>query len=175
MDLGQYGFRYDPMKWAQAADALDGAWVRTMVLKRPKDGDEATLAKECDRLFARQEADGHIGEETHSALMRLLDLGCPPESPEFQRALKAMHDKAVGEEGRLKGYELHIACRAGWRDADELRKATEKWDEEVGEINFWHACPWSGEVHLQALWAGREYAEVMPTIERGLSILRDHL
>jgi len=175
MDLGQYGFRYDPMKWAQAADALDGAWVRTMVLKRPKDGDEATLAKECDRLFARQEADGHIGEETHSALMRLLDLGCPPERPEFQRALKAMHDKAVEEEGRLKGYELHIACRAGWRDADELRKATEKWDEEVGEINFWHACPWSGEVHLQALWAGRDYAEVMPTIERGLSIMRDHL
>jgi len=48
--------------------------------------------------------------------MRLLDLGCSPTRPEFRRALQAMHDKKVEEEGLLKGYELNIACRAGWLD-----------------------------------------------------------
>jgi hypothetical protein len=49
------------------------------------------------------------------------------------------------------------------------------WNDEVAKINFWHACPWSGEVHLQALWAGREHYNVMPTIELGLTTMRDHL
>ncbi|MDP6361173.1 MAG: hypothetical protein QF473_39030, partial [Planctomycetota bacterium] len=170
-----HGFRYDPMKWAESADSLDGAWVRTMLLKQPKEGDAAIIAEECDRLFAQQTVDSQNGKETHNSLMRLLDLGFPIERPEFQRALTAMHDKAVEDEGHLKGYELHIACRAGWKDVDELKKAVEKLNEEVGKLNFWHACPWSGEVHLQMLWAGRAHADVLPTIERGLTIMRDHL
>lgn len=170
-----YGFRYDPMEWANTADTLDGAWVRTIVLKQPKEGDEATIGKECDRLFARQTADGHIGEGTVGALMRLLDLGCPPDRPEFQKAVKAMHDKVIADQGVLMVYELHLACRAGWKDIDELKEATETWNEKVAKIDFWDACPWSGEVHLQMLWASREHADVMPTIERGLTIMRDHL
>jgi hypothetical protein len=175
MDLGSYGFRHDPMRWAASADGLDAAWVRTLALTQPNPGDRAVIAEEIERIFARQRPDGHIGEETHAALMRLLDLGCPPARPEFQRALKAMHDKQVEEQGHLKDYGLHIACRAGWRDADELKGAMQRWVEEVERLNFWHACPWTGEVHLQGLWAGREYADVMPTIERGLTIMADHL
>ena len=175
MGLGSYGFRHDPMEWAASADGLDAAWVRTVVLETPKPADAEVITKEIARIFAQQTPEGHIGNETHSALMRLLDLGCSPAKPEFQRALKAMHDRKVAEDGILKGYELHIACRAGWTDGDELKKATKKWKEEVEELNFWHACPWSGEVHLQALWAGREHENVMQTVERGLTIMRDHL
>ena len=47
------------MKGALAAEGLDGAWVRTIVLAPPK-------------------PDGHIGSETHSALMRLLDWAGAP-------------------------------------------------------------------------------------------------
>ena len=73
-----HGFRCDPMKWADSADTLAGAWVRTVLLKTPKEGDGAILRRERDRLFAMQTEDGHIGENTVGALMRLLDLGCPP-------------------------------------------------------------------------------------------------
>jgi len=171
----EYGFRCDPMEWAKTADTLDGAWVRTMVLEEPKEGDEVIIQKECDRLLAQQAVDSQNGKETHNSLMRLLDLGYPPGKPESQEALKAMHDKAIEEGGLLAGYELHIACRAGWPERDELRRATEKANEELASVDFWGACPWSGEVHLQALWAAREYADVMPAIERGLTIMRDHL
>ena len=170
-----HGFRYDPMKWAESADTLDGAWVRTMVLGQPKEGDGAIIQEECDRLVAQQTDDGHLGEGTVGALMRLLDLGCPPDRPEFQKALKAMHDKVIADQGVLMVYELHLACRGGWPDKDELKAAAETWNEKVAKLNFWHACPWSGEVHLQMLWAAREYANVMPTIDRGLTVMRDNL
>ena len=170
-----YGFRYDPVKWAESADTLAGAWVRTIVLKAPKEGDAAILQTECDRLLAPQSDDGRIGDNTEGALMRLLDLGCPLEKPEFRRALKAMHAKAGEDDGRFGVYALHVACRAGWAERDELKQATARLAEDVGKLNFWHACPWSGEVHLQALWAAREHADVLPALERGLTTMRDHL
>lgn len=178
---GFYGFEnvapdvQDLMEWVQSTDTLDGAWVRTMVLGHPWEGDKAIIRKECDRLFAQQTADAHIAENTAGALMRLLDLGCPTERPEFQKALEAMHDKAIANEGRLGVYALNVACRAGWEDRDELKQATERCKEEVEKLNFWHACPWSGEVQLQALWAAREHADVLPPIQRGLTTMRDHL
>ena len=170
-----YGFRHDPMEWAQSTDTLDGAWVRTMILEQPKEGDDAIIAKECDRLFAKQAADSPDGGETPGILMRLLDLGFPPDRPEFQTAMKAMHAKATEDGARLRVYELNVACRAGWQDADELQRAAEASLAEAATLSFWDACPWSGEVHLQALWAARDHADVMPTIERGLTIMRDHL
>jgi len=175
MSLMSYGFRHDPMEWADSASGLDGAWVRTIVLEQPRPADKGIIAGEIARILAGQRPDGHIGEETHSALMRLLDLGCSPQKPEFQKALEAMRSSKVEEDGYLNGYELNIACRAGWEDADELNEATAKWIEEVDKLNFWHACPWSGEVHLQALWAARAYGGVMATIERGLTTMSDHL
>ena len=177
MDLGSYGFKYDPMNWAMTADSLDAAWVRTQILVRPDPGDAAIINEETARIFARQKRDGHIGDDdgTSGGLMRLLDLGCSPERPEFQGALKAMHDRALEENGHLKGYELHVACRAGWKDTGELKKAVRQWEQEVEDLDFWSACPWGGEVHLQALWAGREYGNVMKTVECGLATMREHL
>ena len=177
MDLGRHGFRQDPMEWVRSAGGLHAAWVRSIVLGQPKSKDADIVAAEIERILAQQKPDGHIGrdEQTPGALMRLLDLGCPPDRPGFQRALRAMHDKAVAEDGRLNVYELHIACRAGWPDRDELKASAEALNKAVAELDFWGACPWSGEVHLQALWAAREHADVIPTIERGLTIMRDHL
>jgi len=175
MDLGSYGFRHDPMQWALSADSLDGAWVRTAVLKQPKPGDADIMSAEIGRIFARQKADGHIGDNTAGALMRLLDLGCAPEKPELRRALGSMCDQQIQEHGELKCYELNIACRAGWQDGDGLRKAMANWNEEFENIDFWGACPWSGEVQLQTLWSGREHADVTENVERALVTMRDHL
>ena len=99
MDLGNHGFKHDPMQWAMTADGLDAAWVRTSVLEQPKPRDAKIITEEIERILARQKPDGHIGEHTHGSLMRLLDLGCPPAKPEFQKALKAMHDTQVEEDG----------------------------------------------------------------------------
>lgn len=177
MDLGTYGFRDDPVEWARSADSLDAAWVRALVLGQPKPSDEAIITDEIERIFAQQKPNGHIGddEQTPGALMRVLDLGCEADRPELGRALTAMHDRKVEEDGVLRGYELNIACRAGWENTNELKEAVAKWNDEVAKLNFWHACPWSGEVHLQALWAGRDYDNVIPTVERGLTTMRDHL
>ena len=115
MDLDRYGFRHDPMEWARSDGGLHAAWVRSMVLEQPEPQDAAILTAQIARILGQQNPDGHIGgdEQTPGALMRLLDLGCPPGEPDFKRALKAMHDKAVAQDGRLSVYELHIACRGG--------------------------------------------------------------
>ncbi|MBT7301325.1 MAG: hypothetical protein HN849_17515, partial [Victivallales bacterium] len=133
MDLGRYGFRHDPMEWARSDDSLHAAWVRSIILGQPKPEDADIVAVEIGRILAQQKPDGHIDgdEQTPGALMRLLDLGWPADRPEFQRALTAMHDKAVAEDGRLKVYELHIACRAGWPDRDELKASAEALNEMV--------------------------------------------
>ena len=170
MDLGKYGFKHDPMQWALSAGGLDAAWVRTMVLEQPKPGDADVMAAEITRIFAQQSPAG-----SHTALMRLLDLGCSAAEPAFQEGLEAMRDKKVEEDGYLKGYELNIACRANWKNTGELKAATAQYTEEVSGIDFWHACPWSGEVHLQTLWSARDHGDVMPTLERGLVTMRDHL
>ncbi len=176
MDLGEYGFRHDPMAWATSANSLDAACVRAQVLQQPEPADSRIIEEEVQQIFSQQQPDGHIGEATAGALWRLLDLGCPTERPEFQRALKAMRDRHVDEDGSLKGsYGLNVACRGGWADTDELKDAVTKTLNEVETLNFWEACPWHGQNLMQILWSGREHQNVMPAVERGLITMRDHL
>ena len=171
MDLGTYGFRYDPMAWAMSSDNLAAAWVRTRVLEKPKSGDPGIIEKEIQRAFSQQQPDGYLGEESHGVLWRLLDLGCAADRPEFRNALKAMYERQG-----LEGYNLNVACRAGWENADELKQAVAEmkaqWDESA---DFWGACPWHGQNFMQILWAGREHQDVAETVERNLIVMRGHL
>lgn len=163
MDTGVYGFRQDPMEWAASADSLDGARVRTHVLQQPNPGDSAIIEEEIQRIFSSQNPEHE--------LWRLLDLECPTERPEFQKAFKTMLDS----DDPLEAYNLNIACRAGWENTDALKGAMVKTQTQVESLNFWEACPWHGQNFLQILWAGRQHHDVIATVERGLTIMRDHL
>jgi len=54
----QYGFRVDPMMWINESDSVQAAQVRALLLNKPKDGDDAILAAEVDRILATQNPDG---------------------------------------------------------------------------------------------------------------------
>ena len=175
MDLGVYGFRHDPMLWALSANTLDGAWVRTRVLEQPRPEDAGAIDAEVDRIYRGLTPKGDFGEMTHGRLVRLLDLGCAIDDPRFHRALTAMCAACVAEHGQLWDYALTVACRAEWADRGALADALSAYEAHVKGLNFWHACPWTGEVQLQVLWAGREIHDSSATIEQGLATLRGNL
>lgn len=71
------------------------------------------------------------------------------------------------------GYILHVV--RGGATLANCGQRFQEWTKEVEELDFWRACPWTGEVHLHGLWAGREHGDVMPLIDGDLATKGDRL
>lgn len=172
MDIPRYGFRHDPRAWMDGAATLQAAQVRTVLLRTPLPGDDEILGSEIDGILATQTDTGSLGDNTAGRLIRLSRLGCSPERPAVQRAVAAMCRDDRGEEGLLGPYEIQAAA---WgmgscvdeRSASLLTASVEALASQVMELDFWCACPWTGEVHLQGLLSGCQYADVAPALDRG--------
>lgn len=175
MATPDYGFRLDPMAWMESAGTVQAAQVRTVLLGRPLPGDDEMLRQEMATILDTQDDGGALGDNTAGRMIRLQRLGCPPQRPEIQRAVAAMCRDGRNDEGLLGPYEIQAAVWAGHDDAPLLIRSVQALAEQVMELDFWCACPWTGEVHLQGLWSGRQYADVSAAVERGLQIMCDSL
>ena len=166
-----HGFRHDPMEWLSASRSVEAAQIRCDIIGAPQLGDDARLASEVERILATQAPDGSLGEETHGTLIRLHRLGCSPEREEVQRAVAFMCRRGIEERGALNSYELQVATRTGWEDPEGLRRSAQVLADEVACLDFWSMCPWTGEVHLQGLWAVRHLVDVETLLGHGLQTL----
>jgi len=75
----------------------------------------------------------------------------------------------------VRAYAVEAACLAGWGNVDELKRWTEAAAAEWMTLDPWAACPWHGGVQLAILWSAREYADVMPAVERLLSFILEQV
>jgi hypothetical protein len=182
----RYGFRHDPMKFVRDDRTLESARVRTFVFEQPKNGDAKIIQAKIDELLAEQREDGSFGEtskETGERLLRLLELGLPPERVEVERGVEALlRQKRAGQnanewvekEGALSVYALHALCLLGRSDLPEVQFSLNWYVEHPEEWNdAWQGCPWTPEVFWSGLWAGREFVEVEATINDGLRRLAE--
>jgi len=175
METHGYGFRLDPMAWIDSAGTIQAAQVRTVLLGRHLPGDTELLQREIQDILGSQDANGALGDNTAGRLIRLQRLGCSPDRAEVQRAVGAMCRDDGNDDGLLGPYEIQAAVWGGHDDADLLGRSVQALIDQVMELDFWCACPWTGEVHLQGLWSGRQYADVSAALERGLQVMRDAL
>ena len=94
MDNGQltYGFRCDPMEWAEESCELQAALVRKQVLGRPRESDETIIQAGIEEILDEQGDKGNLSDDendigaTGVRFLRLLKFGCPSDRPEIQRA-----------------------------------------------------------------------------------------
>ena len=175
METPRFGFRLDPMAWIDSAGTVQAAQVRTVLLGRHLPGDTELLRQEIDGILATQDGSGALGDNTAGRLIRLERLGCAPDHPVVQRAATAMCRDDRNDDGLLGPYEIQAAVWSGHDDADLLSRSVQALAEQVMELDFWCACPWTGEVHLQGLWSGRQRADVAAALERGLRVMGDAL
>ena len=166
----KYGFRYDPMKWVETNTSPEAAQLRTFVLKTPQPGDGELLKKEIDRIFAKQKEDGSIGKDTHGLLARAIEFGCPVDRPEVRRAADFIAKSKLDEDGALGIYRLRALCMSGRYHA-ELRDASLRILAERCKEGVRGGCPWSPQVHLEALWAGRKFVDMKAALDAGLAWL----
>jgi hypothetical protein len=177
--MTEYGFRYDPMKFVESDDGLQGAQLRTFLFDCPREGDAAVLKNEIDGVLAEQKEDGSFGDSsksTGSHLLKLLRLGIDRERDEVKRAADAIlrqmragqnADEWYEKDKVLSIYALHALCLLDRGDEPEVPHSL-KWLAENPEE--WNradcGCPWTPEVFWSALWAGRE---VYPPAEEAVN------
>jgi len=175
-----YGFRYDPLRFAENSDSLQAALVRTVVLKQPGPGDTEQIEARFLETFSKQRPDGSLDDPhdqgvlaaTGEQLLCLLEMGCSPDRPEMKRAIAAIH-KAVEElEGERRAtiscYTLRALCMLGMTDLPPVKASLLRSAAEI-ESTLGGGCPWTPFVQLNALWAGRDVADVSEAIEKTLA------
>ena len=64
-----YGFRHDPVAFAERSPSLQAAMVRRLVLASPKPGDERILAQRIQVILADQQPDGALSNHELHALL----------------------------------------------------------------------------------------------------------
>ena len=183
-----HGFRRDPMTFVANDTSRQGALVRTLVFKEPKEGDAALIQARIDEILAEQRDDGSFGDtskETGERLLRLLQRGFPSDSPEVERGVEALlRQKRAGQnanewvekEGALSIYALHALCLLGRSDIPEVGFSLTWYVEHPDEWNDpWKGCPWTPEVFWTALWAGRDIVDTVPTIKAGMRRLAESM
>ena len=161
-----YGFRYDPLEWLVGSRSVQAAQIRTCVLDAPNRGDKTILAGEIDRILTSSS----LGD---GELIRLSRLGCSPTRRQVKKALKSQHSES--ESTVTVGiYGLQTAYWAGCRSTSVQRSAEELL-ADVMKMDFGGGCPWSGQVHLQGLWAIRDLVNISGALEHGLRIVLDSI
>ena len=172
----QYGFRVDPMKWADADETLQGALVRTLILEKPKAGDKALIEKEIKGILARQKPDGTIAhpresdrDATEGQLQRLLDMGYSPKRPEVQKAVAAIEQKIQKlppkKQNNLGCGTLCVLAALGKTDHPAVKTSFEN-KARAAVRHPGHGCPWADQIHFMTIWAGRNAADIGPQLDR---------
>ena len=175
----RYGFRYDPMKWVNSDPGVDAALVRRNVFKQSLEGDHEVLEARIEELLAEEREKGwEEGEE--GKLNALLDLGCPPDRPEYRDVLDRFCAQHVMASTRRPWFHqeaptLCAAIRAGWQQGDEPKAMLARLVKEVNGDHLADCDPWAWHRTFEALWAGRHLVDVMPLIEGLLTYLRDNV
>jgi len=136
----KYGFRRDPMKWANEDGSFQAALVRAQALKSPKPGDKEILEAKIKEAVAKQKEEGKPNP------MRLVDLGCSPARAEVRQALDAMCREQLKAKGHLEGGALTAACRLGWKHGEEPARSARRCVEQESKmslpIGLLGGCPW---------------------------------
>lgn len=163
----KYGFRYDPMKWIENDRSLEGAKVRTFVLKKPTPGDKEKIAKKINELLAEARQGGAPGA---GKLLRLAELGVDAKLPEVKRSIDWMVNDTGADYDTRGARALHVLCRLGAHQATErdarLRKVAARLKKRAS---------WKPVVDLRALWAGRKFVDVSDALDAGLTWLAEGL
>jgi len=149
----RYGFRYDPMEFIENDRTWRGAYLRTMVLGQPADGDRELL-----------DARGNENP-VHAAT-----LGCSADHPKLKEFLDNVRGREPEE---LDPYDLQVLCLIGGNDPAVAEKRTALLDRVIGRAGLGdklrRGCPWTPGVHLKALWYGR------PFDDRAADAMEPHL
>ena len=168
---GGYGFRHDPMAYAESCDSLEAAMVRKHILASPKPGDEMILEKRIGEILADQQPDGALSDHELHALLatgrdkigELMSLGASPERPEIKRALDYVLsrdgrdpiEEDTGEYGMPLGVALSLHA-AGAADEWMIRGAAQR---RIDTADRWirtsDLCPWTPETQIRTLWPAR--------------------
>lgn len=184
-----YGFRYDPMKWIDSNETLQGALVRTLALKKPHEGDQQLIDEAINKILAEQKDDGNFGEEGKESagkICELIELGYPADKPEIQRAadsiIQLVEDKKTasrvfGDEGEELPMGIGIMralCLTGRTDLPELHTTLQWYADNVDDwIN--RGCPWGQSQIMVALSAGRQVVDIEAGFNKALSWFADNI
>jgi sugar lactone lactonase YvrE len=178
--MSKYGFRYDPMTYVENDESVQAALVRTLVFDRSNPGDEEKIEARFQKVFAKQNADGSLEDEhdqgvlaaTSEELRNLLEAGCPSERPEVQRAVvalrKALDELPPDKLSDVSCYAVRVLCELGVTDHPAIEASLLKMAAEIPD-QFGEGCPWTPFVQLNALWTGRNVADVSDAIEQTLA------
>ena len=180
----EYGFRYDPIKFVEEDQSLQGALVRTFISGKPKPDDKKLIQQEIDKILADQLADGRLSDHerhgmqfTAEKLIRVAEMGCPASRPEMQKAVAALRAKCSDEDPEHLGiYGVRAFCLLGLAHDPKVRDGLERCMAREKEWNNPHAgCPWTPIEHLITLWHGRQCADVLPILEKALTWIADRI
>lgn len=183
----EYGFRHDPMDFVENSDSLQAALVRRVVFDRPSPGDEDLIEQHFAELFeeilgkmvpeqppATEEEWVEVARGGGGQLVQLLEKGCPRDHPDMQRVIEAAR-QALGklerpEDADMGVYALRGLCELGITDSPAVAATLRKLADNLEGMLGW-GCPWTPCVQLNALWAGREVADLDEAIQTGLEWL----
>ena len=178
----QYGFRHDPIQWVENDTSLFAAFVRTRVLSSPNNGDREILDTVINKILAKQQPDGSLGEDskdTGSKLLDLLELGIDHNRPEVKKAAEAIvrqiqtnpnSDEGPGWDRHvLSIYAIHALWLLGKKDIPEMTSSL-RWllDHQDKWNDPWKGCPWTPEVFFSGLWTAREFPDAREAVQQGL-------
>ena len=175
----EYGFRYDPVEVMSSDTSLDGALVRTLLLKTPRPGDAATIEAHFAEVFATQKPDGSFEDEhdrppadaTGAKVYELLQKGCSPDRPDMQLAIafleKTLAELPEDERSKAPGDAVYVMCLLGKTDSPAIKATLESQALEMPEL-WGKGCPGTPFAQLQTIWAGRKVADVTDAIEATL-------
>jgi len=184
--MGDFGFRHDPLAWVRSDTSLQASLVRARVFGESMDGDADRIEAHFEAIFARQAGDGSLEDRhdqgvlaaTGQTLLGLVEMGCPMDRPEMQRAVGAIRravDALEGEEqADISCYSLRALCELGITGPPPVRASLLKMASEI-EGQWGGGCPWTPFVQLNALWAGRDVADVKDAIGRTLAWAEDSI
>jgi len=104
----RYGFRYDPMTWAERSESIQAASVRVCLLNRPKTGDKEMIEQHLSAIFADQGPDGTLRnpEDAEESALRFTGrklreafyMGLSPSRVEAKRALDALEKELTSKQ-----------------------------------------------------------------------------
>lgn len=179
--LGRSGFRYDPMRFVQTDDSVQGAMVRTLVFENPLPTDGALLQARIGEIVREAEETAAKPDSNPADVLgrtrELVELGCPTDHSRIEESVRmaraALRDADVtkGMEGE-PFYALQTLCTAGVTDAPGVAAAL-RW--QVAHPDKWigKGCPWGTKLTIQTLWAGRTAVDTIDAIGKGLQWMAD--
>lgn len=174
--LGRSGFRYDPMRFVETDDSVQGAMVRTFVFENPLPTDGNLLqeeirkvVREIDQIAAKPDVNP---ADVLGRTRELVELGCPADHPRIRQSVKVARAALLGADvsKSMEGdqfYALQTLCYSGVPDIPEVRAAL-RWQMASPGAWIGKGCPWGTKLTVQTLWAGRSVVDTAAAVGKGL-------